>query len=153
MPPEPEELIETKLVAIIAQALPAFSVEGTIAPGLAGDVKTCDDSYVNVKVDQNEPLLHSKTPLTPTSYAVTVAVHCTFADDKDGNLFRDTCRKVRDALNHLQGDGCALVTSEAWRCDDFVIDSTKTDLEESESGEGMVKNYNCTIWGKALATN
>lgn len=145
---EPEEIIEAKLVAILAAALPDVDVSGALSSVPDGEQKLSSDTYVFVFADVASQDLDWKGPGIPCTYSVRVVVHYADADDKSGAGFRDSCRAVRAALVPLLGDGCAALDGDGFSCDAFTLDSTNTLHDFAADSGGMVKTYNATVNGR-----
>lgn len=145
---EPEEVIEAKLVALLAAALPDVDVIGALSPVPEGEQKLSPDTYVSVFADIASQNLDWKGPGLPCTYSVRVVVHYADADDKSGAGFRDSCRAVRAALVPLLGDGCAALDGDGFSCDAFTLDGTNTSQDFAADSGGMVKTYNATVKGR-----
>lgn len=145
---EPEEVLEIRLVDLIAVALPSLDVLGALSPALPGEQKNSPDTYVSVFVDLASQDLDWRGPGVPCSYSVRVTVHISGADDATGALFRDSCRTVRDALYDLTGDGCSGLDGDGFSCDAFMLESTSTALDGDSDNGGMAKTYNATVQGR-----
>ena len=145
---EPEEVIEAKLVALLAAALPDVDVIGALSPVPEGEQKLSPDTYVSVFADVASQGIDWTGPGVPCSYSVRVVVHYANADDKSGAGFRDSCRAVRSAISPLLGDGCAALDGDGFSCDAFTLDSTNTSQDFAADSGGMVKTYNATVNGR-----
>ena len=145
---EPEEVIEAKVVALLAAALQDVDVIGALSPVPEGEQKLSPDTYVSVFADIASQDLDWKGPGVPCTYSVRIVVHYANADDKSGAGFRDSCRAVRAALATLLGDGCAALDGDGFSCDAFILDGTTTALEALGDSEGMNKTYNATVTGR-----
>ena len=145
---EPEEIIEAKLVALLAAALPDVDVIGALSPVPEGEQKLSPDTYVSVFADVASQGLDWMGPGVPFAYSVRIVVHYANADDKSGAGFRDSCRAVRSALAPLLGDGCAALDGDGFSCDAFTLDSTNTSQDFAADSGGMVKTYNATVNGR-----
>ena len=145
---EPEEIIEAKLVALLAAALPDVDVIGALSPVPEGEQKLSPDTYVSVFADIASQGIDWTGPGVPCSYSVRVVVHYANADDKSGAGFRDSCRAVRSANSPLLGDGCAALDGDGFSCDAFTLDSTNTSQDFAADSGGMVKTYNATVNGR-----
>lgn len=145
---EPEEVIEAKLVALLAAALPDVDVIGALSPVPEGEQKLSPDTYVSVFADIASQGIDWTGPGVPCSYSVRVVVHYANADDKSGAGFRDSCRAVRSAISPLLGDGCAALDGDGFSCDAFTLDSTNTSQDFAADSGGMVKTYNATVNGR-----
>ena len=145
---EPEEVIEAKLVALLAAALPDVDVIGGLSPVPEGEQKLSPDTYVSVFADIASQGIDWTGPGVPCSYSVRVVVHYANADDKSGAGFRDSCRAVRSAISPLLGDGCAALDGDGFSCDAFTLDSTNTSQDFAADSGGMVKTYNATVNGR-----
>lgn len=147
---EPEEVIEAKLVALLAAALPDVDVIGALSPVPEGDQKLSPDTYVAVFADLASQDLDWTGPGVPCTYSVRVVVHYAEADDRSGAGFRDSCRAVRAALAPLLGDGCAALDGDGFRCDAFTLGSTSTSQDFAADSGGMVKTYNAAVAGRYI---
>jgi hypothetical protein len=145
---EPEETIESKIVAALVAANVPLAVIGALAPAPEGEEKTAPLSQVYVAADVASQDMDWIGPGVPFTYTVRVSVHVAFADDKTGALFRDSARIVRGALAALNGDGCAALEGDGFYCDSFTLDGTSTALEAMGDGEGMTKSYTATVKGR-----
>lgn len=145
---ESEEVIEAKLVALLAAALPDVDVIGALSPVPEGEQKLSPDTYVSVFADVASQDIDWKGPGVPCTYSVRVVVHYADADDKSGAGFRDSCRAVRAALAPLLGDGCAALDGDGFSCGAFTLDSTNTSQDFAADSGGMVKTYNATVNGR-----
>ena len=145
---ESEEVIEAKVVALLAAALPDVDVIGALSPVPEGEQKLSPDTYVSVFADVASQDLDWKGPGVPCTYSVRVVVHYANADDKSGAGFRDSCRAVRSALVPPLGDGCAALDGDGFSCDAFTLDSTNTSQDFAADSGGMVKTYNATVNGR-----
>ena len=141
---EPEEIIEARLVALLAEALPGWDVIGTLAAAPEGELKELPDTRVTVAVDVASQDLDWTGPGIPRTYAARAEVRCSDADDGTGKMFRDACRAMRAAMRQLLGDGCAAIDGDGFACDAFVLGSTETEHGES----AMTKRYNATVAGR-----
>ena len=145
---EPEEIIENSLVERLHEAVPSIDVLGALTPTSDGEQKRSPDTYISVFADVASQDLDWEGPGVPFTYAVRVAVHVAFADDKTCALFRDTCRAVRGALAALTGDGCSGIDADGFSCDAFVLGSTETSQDMAAETGGMSKVYNATVTGR-----
>ncbi len=144
---EPEEIVEARIVALLAAALPSVQVVGALTP-VAGNPKTAGDTSVSVFVDLAEQPLDLTGPNVPLVLSVRATVHFADADEATGAGFRDACRAVRAALLPLLGDGCAALDGNGWSCDAFVLGSTSTSFDAGADLGGMAKTYNATVSGR-----
>ena len=148
---EPEETIESTLVALLADAVD-IHVEGVLAPAEDGEVKRLSaDTVMTVAVDQTSQDGDYRGPRVPHTYSARVAVHYAIADDANGSDFRDTCRVVRGVLSTLTGDGCGSVSSSSFACDAFVLDSSTTTFEGGDNPVNT-KTYTATLKGRVITT-
>ena len=145
---EPEEVIEAKIVALLAAALTDVDVIGALSPVPEGEQKLSPDTYVSVFADVASQDLDWIGPGVPCTYTVRVVVHYANADDRTGAGFRDSCRAVRAALVPLLGDGCAALDGDGFSCDAFTLGSTNTSQDFAADSGGMVKTYNATVNGR-----
>lgn len=145
---EPEEIIESKLVALVAAALPSVDVIGALSPVPEGVQKNSPDTYVSVFADIASQDIDAQGGGVPFSYSIRVTVHYANADDATGTGFRNACRAVRSALAALLGDGCAALDGDGFSCDAFVLNSTSTALDSTAESGGMAKTYNATVNGR-----
>ena len=145
---EPEEIIEAKIVALIAAALPGVDVIGALSPVPEGEQKNSPDTYVSVFADVASQDLDFQGGGVPFAYTVRVTVHYANADDATGAGFRDACRAVRSALAALFGDGCTALDGGGFSCDAFMLNSTSTALDANAENGGMAKTYNAAVNGR-----
>ena len=150
---EPEEMIEVRLVALLAAALPSVDVIGALSPVPEGEQKLSPDTYVAVFADVASQDIDWQGPGVPFTYSVRVAVHYANADSACGVGFRDTCRAVRAVLAGLLGDGCASLSGAGFECDAFMLDGTNTAQDLSADSGGMIKTYNATVTGRTKQEN
>ena len=134
---EPEEILETKIVADIAAANTGVDVLGALSPVPDGEQKLSPDSYISVFADVASQLLDWSGPNLPRTFSVRVTVHVADADDKDHTLFRDACRAVRGVLKTYLGDGCDSLSADGLSVDGFILDSTATSLRPSAERESQ----------------
>ncbi len=144
---EPEEIVEARVVALIAAALPSVQVVGALAP-VAEDPKRAEDTSVSVFVDLAEQSLDFTGPNVPLVLSVRATVHFANADEATGAGFRDACRALRAALLPLLGDGCAALDGDGFSCDAFVLNSTATSFDADAELGGMAKTYTATVNGR-----
>ena len=147
---EPEEIIEARMIAFLSAALPDVDVIGALSPVPEGEQKLSADTYISVFVDVSGQDLDWRGPGVPFTFSARITVHYANADDATGAGFRDTCRAVRAALASLMGDGCAALSTAAFRCDAFLLDSTQTAMDADAETGGMAKTYTFTISGAPL---
>lgn len=147
LPEEPEELIERRIIALLADVINDIDIEGALSPALEGVVKTSADTFINVTADQSSQD-GDYTGMCPNSFTVKISVHYANADEKTGTGFRDTCRKVRKALGTLLGDGCTGLNGDGFECDIFQLQGTDTRLDASTDDGAMVKTYTATLTGR-----
>ena len=146
---EPEEVIEQKIVAAIAEAVPALDVIGALAPRDDGDAKLAAGSRIEVFADVASQDMDWIGPGVPCTYAVRIVLRVDFADDRTGALFRSAGRAVRGALAALTGDGCGAMNGNGFSCDSFTLGPSQTSRENGEEGSGaMTKTYNATVKGR-----
>ena len=145
---EVEEIIEAKLVELLAAALPGWNVIGALSPAADGEVKQSPDTYISVFVDQASQDLDWRGPGVPCAYSARVNVYFSTADDATGAIFRNACRAVRDTLTTLLGDGCSGLDCDGFSCDAFRIDTTATQQIMYADHGGMFKSYNATVNGR-----
>jgi len=150
---EPEEIIEAKIVALLADALPSVDVIGALSPVSDGEQKLSPDTYVAVFADVASQDLDWRGPGVPFTYSVRVAVHYANADSACGAGFRDACRAVRSTLVMLLGDGCSALDGDGFECDGFTLDSTNTSQDFAAENGGMTKTYNATVTGRHKKEN
>ena len=147
--PEPEEAIESALVARLAAAV-GVPVEGAMTPATTGEVKRfTSDTFVSVMVDQSSQDLDYHGAYSPATFSARVTVHYALADDPSATDFRDTCRAVRASLRALLGDGCAALAADNFACDGFILDSTSTAFESGENPTNT-KTYTATVTGRII---
>ena len=145
---EPEVIIEAKLTALLAAAVPALDVVGALELCEPGDMKIAAHSNVSVVVDLASQDIDFAGPNIPCSYSVRVGVNVTFDVDKDGSIFRDATRSVRAALSTLMGDRCAALDGDGFSCDAFVMGPTQTSIAAADGSGAMSKNYTATLVGR-----
>lgn len=145
---EPEEIIEARIVALLASAVPHLDVLGVLSPALEGEQKKSSDTYVSVFVDLASQNLDWCGPNVPCGYSVRVTVYVANADDVSGTKMRDTCRAVRAVLDALKGDRCEALSGDGFSCDSFMLNSTQTDLDQNADGGGMGKTYIAAVTGR-----
>lgn len=144
---EPEEIVEARLMEVVAAALPGVRVVGALSP-VDGAERTVSDTSVSIFVDLAGQSLDFKGPNLPITLSVRASVHFANADDASGAGFRDVCRAVRSALLPLLGDGCAALDADGFECDAFTLDSTSTSFDADTDVGGMAKTYNATVSGR-----
>lgn len=146
---EPEEIVESHLVALLEGAANDVAVLGALAPSAPGTEKAAPDTHISVSVDFASQDLDWIGPGVPCTYLASVAVRVAEADGPNGALFRDTCRNVRSALAALAGDGCAALSGDGFSCDALVLDRTQTARESlGEDFSRFVKTYTATVKGR-----
>lgn len=150
MNPEPEETIEANAVALLDAANLDFAVVGALAPAPDGVEKLAPLSRVDVTADVASQNMDWIGPGCPCTYTLRVAVQVAFADDKNGALFRDTCRKVRGVLSSLTGDGCAALSGDGFTCDSLLLDTTNTTGVAAGDGVSNYKLYSATVTGRFI---
>lgn len=148
---EPEEVIEARLIARIAAAVPSMDVIGALAPVPDGEQKLSPDTYAAVFVDLSGQPHDFIGPNLPLEFSARVVVHYARADDPTGVEFRNVCRAVRAALLPFLGDGCAALDGGGFACDAFVLESTTTEPDAAADEGGMVKTYTASIRGRFTA--
>lgn len=148
--PEPEEIVERRIVAIASAALPGWDVVGMLAPAAEGSMREIPDTCVIVSADTASQNLDWTGPGVPCSYAARVEVRVSPADDRTGRLFRDACRAVRAALSSLLGDRCSALDGEGFACDSFRLGSTETPTDGGGDYAAMVKTYNAAVAGRFI---
>ena len=142
---EPEEIIESQLLTILAAAVPELDTIGALTPCEVGEMKLSEHSNISIFVD-----LDFKGPGTPCHYTVRIVVKVAFDDDKDGHLFLTATRRVRAALNALTGDDCAAINSDGFRCSSFMLSPTNTTIDAADGSGAMSKTYNATVAGRYI---
>ena len=147
---EPEEILEDRMAAALAAAVPAMDVVGALAPAPDGEQKLSPDSYISVFADVASQDLDWESPAVPCTYSVRIGVHVATADDKTGTLFRDTCRAVRDVIRAFSGDNCHTLDTDGFKCDSLVLDTTETQQDLASETGGMAKIYNATVAGRYI---
>ncbi|MBQ6140813.1 MAG: hypothetical protein IJI54_05950 [Kiritimatiellae bacterium] len=145
--PEPEEIVEARLVTALQAALPGFVVVGVLSPFPAGTVKETPDTYVSVVVDIADQNIDWKGP-GPFTYSAGVTVHVADPDDPTGKTFRDMCRAVRAVLGGFLGDGCAALDGDGFSCDSFMLGATQTRRESVDNYTETAKTYPATLVGR-----
>lgn len=148
MTKEPEEIIEARLVALLADGVEAVDVLGALAPAQEGARKLSPDTYVAVFADQAGQRYYGDDTVVPCDYSVRVTVHVAFADDKGGALFRETCRAVRAVLEAARMEHCTALAADGFACDAFRLDSTQTEFDATADNGGMAKTYSATVTGR-----
>ena len=149
---EPEEIVEARLVELLAAANPNIAVVGMLAPSAAGTEKTVPDSRITVTVDLGGQTLDWKGP-GPFDFNVMVTVRIYEADDPSGIIFRDTCRAVRGVLSSLLGDDCRGLDGGGIECDSFMLGATSTVRETVDDSAVMVKITPATVKGRYNPNN
>lgn len=144
---EPEEIVEARLIEVVAAALPEVRVVGALSP-VDGAARAVADTSVSIFVDLAGQPLDFTGPNLPVELSVRASVHFANADDASGAGFRDACRAVRAALRQLLGDGCAALDADGFACDAFTLDSTSTSFDADAEVGGMAKTYNATVSGR-----
>ena len=147
---EPEEVIESKVVALLEAAGTGVEVVGALAVAPDGVEKAAPYTCISVAADMASQNLDWKAAGVPCTYSVRVGVRVAFADDKTGGLFRDTCRAVRAALAVLTGDGCAALDGDGFSCDSFVFGTTYTSMDSASEIGSAAKVYNATLTGRFI---
>lgn len=149
--PEPEEIVEARLVARVAAAVPHMDVLGALAPAPDGAQKLSPDTYAAVFADLTSQPLDLAGPNVPLEFSARVVVHYARADDPTGAAFRDACRAVRAALLPLLGDGCAALDGDGFACDAFLFTATETAQDTEPEEGGMMKTYTASVCGRFTA--
>ena len=144
---EPEEIVEARVVALIAAAMPSVQVVGALSP-VEEDQKIVEDTSVSVFVDLAEQSLDFRGPNVPLVLSVRATVHFANSDEATGAGFRDACRALRAALLPLLGDGCAALDGDGFSCDAFILNSTATSFDADAELGGMAKTYTATVNGR-----
>ena len=145
--PEPEEILERRVAAAIAAALPGWKIVGKLTPAPEGEQREYPGTCVVVAADVASQDIDWQGPGVPCGYTVRVEVRCAAADDRSGRLFRDACRTVRAELASLLGDGCSGLDGEGFECDSFMLAGTETPLDGGDSGAGT-KTYSAAVVGR-----
>ncbi len=145
---EPEEMLEARVVALLAEAAPEIDVIGALTPVPEGERKNSPDTYVSVFADVASQGLDYRGGGVPFTYSVRVTVHYSNADEATGAGFRDACRAVRSALAALMGDACSALDGGGFSCDSFTLDSTTTAIDQDAETGGMAKTYSATVNGR-----
>ena len=158
--PEPEEQIELNLIAALRAALRAsdfaVAVEGAHGAVEDGEVRTTDDTYVNVAVSQGEPMYDFVADAaTPTDFDIKVALRVSFADDASGNFYAAVRRALRAALESYRGRNCVeALSGDGVRWDYFKINSTSADIDTSDpETRAFYKVYNIAAKAVYQPTN
>lgn len=141
---EPEEIIEARLIALLAAAAPHIDVIGALTPAPADEQKLSPNTYIAVFADLAAPEIDWSGPGLPCAWSARVVVHWANADDSAGVGFRDTCRAVRAVLDSYLGLNCKNFSANGFDCDDFQLSSTSTTID----ADGCVKSYPITIKGR-----
>ena len=141
---EPEEIIEARLIALIAAAAPHIDVIGALTPAPDDEQKLSPNTYIAVFADLAAPEIDWSGPGLPCAWSARVVVHWANADDSAGVGFRDTCRAVRAVLDSYLGLNCTNFSANGFECDDFQLSSTSTTID----AEGCTKSYPITIKGR-----
>ena len=145
---EPEDIIESKLLAALSSALPDMHFIGGLSPVAEYEQKLSADTFVSVVVDLTSQDLDWQGPGEPRTWSVRVNVRFNASDDSSGNGFRDTCRAVRGVLAACLGDDCAALDGDGFSCDGFTLDSTATDFMGDADSGTFAKTYNATVKGR-----
>lgn len=141
---EPEEIIEARLIALIAAAAPNIDVIGALTPAPTGEQKLSPNTYIAVFADLAAPEIDWSGPGLPCAWSARVVVHWANADDSAGYGFRDACRTVRAVLDSYLGLNCVNFSANGFECDDFQLSSTSTTID----ADGCAKSYPITIKGR-----
>lgn len=150
MTPEPEETIEANAIALLDAAEPGFAVVGALQAAPDGVEKLSPLSCINVTADVASQNMDWTGPGCPCTYTLRVTVQVAYADDKNGALFRNTCRKVRGVFNALTGDGCAALSGDGFFCDSLLLDNTNTSNAAVGDGVSNYKLYSATVTGRFI---
>lgn len=142
---ETEEILESRLVALIEKAVPGAFVIGMMEPVERGVVKSAPDTHIAVAVDLASQDMDWTGPAVPCVHEARVSVNCSLADDPSGTEFRDTCRAVRSALCGCAGDGCASLSGDGLVCDAAILNSTATAFSDGDANDVLTKTYSLTI--------
>lgn len=146
--PEPEEIVERRIVANLAASLPGWKVLGKLVPAPEGEMREVPDTCVIVSADVASQNMDWCGPGVPCTYRAKVEVRCSAADDRTGAMFRNVCRTVRAALQSLFGDRCAALDGEGFECDSFVLGSTNTPTEDRGESAAETKTYTAAVVGR-----
>ena len=147
---EAEEIIESRIVALLSAAVPALDVIGALSPVEAGEMKHAALSCISVFVDLASQNLDWQGAGYPCTWSVRILLRVEEADDKTFALFRDSARSIRGALSPLAGDGCEALDFGGFECDAFTLDSTETALDSAGDDAAMTKTYNATVQGRFI---
>ena len=147
--PEPEEVVEGIIAAMVKAAMPGWKVVGALAPAPEGEMREMPETCIAVSADVESQALDWSGPGVPCAYRVNVEVRCSDADDRTGECFRAACRRVRAALQSLLGDRCSALDGEGFECDSFVLGSTETPLGDGDS-TAKRKTYQATVVGRFI---
>ena len=145
--PEPEETVEARLMALLAEALPDWTIVGMLTPASDGSAKFIPPTCVVVSADVAGQELDWRGPGIPCEYTARAEVRCANADDRTGETFRAACRTVRQALEALLGDGCSALDGNGFSCDAFLLPTTSTTQDTAGDGS-MRKTYEATVKGR-----
>ena len=158
--PEPEEQIELNLIAALRAALRAsdfaVAVEGAHGAVEDGEVRTTDDTYVNVAANLSDSMGDfPNAAATPSDFDIKVALRVSFADDATGNLYADLRRALRAAFESYRGRACVSALSGdgiTWHY--FKVNSTSADIDTSDSEtRAFYKVYNIAAKAVYQPTN
>ena len=141
---EPEEVIEARLIELLAAAAPQIDVIGALTPAPEGEQKLSDNTYIAVFADLAAPEIDWSGPGLPCAWSARVVVHWANADGSAGYGFRATCRQVREVLDSYLGLSCSNFSANGFECDDFQLSSTSTTLD----ADGYAKSYPISIKGR-----
>ena len=147
--PEPEEVVEGRMVAMAMAAMPGWKVIGALAPAPEGEKRTMPGTCIAVSADVASQNLDWRGPGVPCAYTVRVEVRCADADDRTGGRFRAACRQIRAALSSLLGDGCSALGGDGFACDSFVLGGTETPLGDGDPAARR-KAYTATVNGRFI---
>ena len=149
---EPEEILESRLIAVIEKGVPGMFVIGMLAPFKSGEVKSAPDTHIAVSVDLASQDIDWRGLGVPCTYEARITVNYSMADDASGIGFRDACRTVRAALDSCAGDGCGMLSGDGVACDAIALNSTSTALDDGDT-DTMTKAYNLTIYSRTTKEN
>ena len=149
---ETEEILESRLIAIVEKGVPDMFVIGMLTPFKSGEVKCAPDTHIAVSVDLASQDIDWRGLGVPCTYEARITVNSSMADDASGNGFRDTCRAVRAALNSCAGDGCYMLSGDGVMCDGIAFNSTSTAFSDGDT-DAMTKTYSLTIYSRTTKEN
>lgn len=149
---EPEEIVESKLVALLEAAAGDVPVVGMLTPAPDGVEKAAPDTCILVCVDFGGQLNDWQDADCPCTYSVRVTVRVAADEDKTGAIFRDICRNVRGVLASLVGDGCATLDGDGIECNKFTLGQTESSADVSADVGIIAKIYNATMTAQTNQT-